>query len=287
MDVTALFQPYPLPSGRGAHAWHYQPEFRRPRHFHEEPEFNLVTRGHGIIEVGDRSIEVSAGSLVWFPPGIEHYLAAASEDFELVTAAFRLNLIGAFKREHSCSPDFARSRQHLEDFEIRGLAELFAHLRGVSDHHTVERRLLEALNALIQREPIQAEPLGYRAASFLLTHPTTSRDHLARVLRSNRGDVSRHFHRDHGTTLVQYRNTLRALEFLRLSEQGQNNLTRAAIEAGFGSYSQCHRVFRSLFGVSPREYSLARSIYRAERMQRFEPLYPSRTPASRASHNLP
>jgi AraC-like DNA-binding protein len=71
---------------------------------------------------------------------------------------------------------------------------------------------------------------------------------------------------------VQYRNTLRALEFLRLSEPVDANLTRAAIEAGFGSYSQCHRVFRSLFGLSPREYFLSRLPRRAELMERFEPL---------------
>jgi hypothetical protein len=44
--VTAsLYQPFPMQPGHRAQAWRHQPAFLRPRHFHEEPELNLVTRG--------------------------------------------------------------------------------------------------------------------------------------------------------------------------------------------------------------------------------------------------
>jgi AraC-like DNA-binding protein len=47
-------------------------------------------------------------------------------------------------------------------------------------------------------------------------------------------------------------------------------MTRAALQAGFGSYSQCHRVFRSLFGISPREFLASRTEIAL--FDKFEPL---------------
>lgn len=268
--MPSIFQPFPIPAGRRAHAWRYQPAYRRPRHFHEDSEINLITRGTGLILLGDREIEVGAGSLVWFPPGLDHYLAAASADFELLTAGFRPGLLDAFTREHALTPSFARPWQRLQDTDYRQLANIMDQANATVDNCNAEQRLLDVLRTLVRLSSSSVDPLGHRAASFVLTHPTASRDRLARAMRSNRGDVSRQFHRDHGTTLRHYRNTLRTLEFLRLSEEGATNLTRAALEAGFGSYSQCHRVFRSLLGVSPREFLTTGTL--ALMIDRFEPL---------------
>jgi AraC-like DNA-binding protein len=103
-----------------------------------------------------------------------------------------------------------------------------------------------------------------------LARPETRRDELARLLGRNRGDFSRRFRRDQGMSLSDYRNRLRVLEFLRLLEAGASNLTWAALDAGFGSYSQCHRVFRALLGLSPRDY--VRAELRERLSEQFDPL---------------
>jgi mannose-6-phosphate isomerase-like protein (cupin superfamily) len=59
--MSALFQPFPMLAGRDAQVWHHQPSFRRPRHFHLEPELNVVARGHGVLSVGERQFVVQAG----------------------------------------------------------------------------------------------------------------------------------------------------------------------------------------------------------------------------------
>jgi AraC-like DNA-binding protein len=269
LTVSSIFQSFPMLGGRRAQVWRYQPAFRRPRHFHEEPEFNLITGGQGTLLLGDRKIEVSAGSLVWFPPGLDHYLASASADFELLTVGFRPALIDAYAREHGESPIFARPWQQLDGAAYRELAVILDEVLSFADHQSAEQRSLQVLRALMRLSLTTADPLGHRAASHVLSDPTTSRDRLARALRSNRGDVSRQLHRDQGTTLQRYRNTLRVLEFLRLCDRGVTNLTRAAIAAGFGSYSQCHRVFRSLLELSPREYLKTRD--RIQALDLFEP----------------
>ena len=53
--------------------------------------------------------------------------------------------------------------------------------------------------------------------------------------------------------LVELRSRLKLSEFVRLVDAGQS-FTAAALQADFGSYAQCHRVFRRFTGCQPRAY---------------------------------
>jgi len=256
--------------GRRAQVWHYQPAFRRPRHVHAEPEVNLVTRGRGVIEIGNHALEVKAGSLLWFAPGIDHYLANASDDFELITAGFQPELLAAFAREHRCVPQFARPAQSLSESRCQRLQHVLLGLPLMADPQPAEGIAIGLLHELSLLPVQNSRSLSARAAAQVLSRPTITRDQLAMMLGSNKGDVSRAFHRDHGVTLRNYRSTLRILDFLRRLQSGSANLTRTAIEAGFGSYSQCHRVFRAVLGCSPREF-LSENV-RDSIVNQFEPL---------------
>jgi len=68
---------------------------------------------------------------------------------------------------------------------------------------------------------------------------------------------------------------LRLLRFVELVDRGQRFLP-AAVEAGFGSYAQCHRVFMHTFGCTPRLFF--RSAIRKEMQNRFEPWPPVALP---------
>jgi transcriptional regulator GlxA family with amidase domain len=58
-----------------------------------------------------------------------------------------------------------------------------------------------------------------------------------------------------GISLVDYRNRLRIDRFFEaIQRSGTNtNLLDAALEAGFGSYAQFHRVYRKFVGTTPRD----------------------------------
>src|SRR4051812_9208389 len=81
----ALHQDF-LPAGdEQAFVWKYFNPLggRRPRHFHSEPEINLVVRGAATFGVGDRVVRVGRGELVTFPSGQDHVLLDPSPDLYL------------------------------------------------------------------------------------------------------------------------------------------------------------------------------------------------------------
>jgi AraC-like DNA-binding protein len=47
---------------------------------------------------------------------------------------------------------------------------------------------------------------------------------------------------------------MRLLQFIRQVDSGERDLMTSASIAGFGSYSQAHRSFRSVLGCSPRQF---------------------------------
>jgi methylphosphotriester-DNA--protein-cysteine methyltransferase len=68
-----------------------------------------------------------------------------------------------------------------------------------------------------------------------------------------------------GISLVEYRHRRLMERFFDAVERGQINLLAAALDAGFSSYTQFHRVYRKMFGKSPRE-DLQRRSGLAERL---------------------
>jgi AraC-like DNA-binding protein len=67
--------------------------------------------------------------------------------------------------------------------------------------------------------------------------------------------LSRLFKQQTGVALVEFRNRQRIEKFLALYGTGQRmTMLEAALEAGFGSYPQFHRVFKRVLGCSPGEY---------------------------------
>jgi AraC-like DNA-binding protein len=86
-----------------------------------------------------------------------------------------------------------------------------------------------------------------------LAQPGASCSALASQLGTHPSNLSRVVARELGVPLVELRSRLKVGEFVRLVDSGRS-FTQAALEAEFGSYAQCHRVFRRATGVAPRAY---------------------------------
>jgi AraC-like DNA-binding protein len=104
------------------------------------------------------------------------------------------------------------------------------------------------------RYPTQA-PLVERVLQALNEDLPVTGERLASELGVSPGHLARSFKRKMGVSLVDYRNQLRLERFLVAVQRRGNgsNLLDAALEAGFGSYAQFHRVYRKFRGATPRE----------------------------------
>ncbi len=102
--------------------------------------------------------------------------------------------------------------------------------------------------------PSTRHPAVGAAVRMLTDDPSLRGGDIAKKIGVSLSRLARVFKSDTGVSLVDYRNQLRLDRFLSLVDLGGSNLLEAAYAAGFGSYSQFHRVFRSLRGTSPRDY---------------------------------
>ena len=217
---------------------------------------NLIAAGHAAFGYGEATISVSAGDLLWWPPGQDHVLLDATPDLDLyvigVTAAFSEHVLA--DRPSGASGGAARLR--LDRAQLTSLRTVCAAQTTALDAAAVERHvgdIWREAHRLRARIP-DHHPLTVRALSSLLGRPDLKRAELARLIRGNASEVSRYFHRDIGLTLVAYRTRLRLIRFIQLVEGGGRSFLTAAIDAGFGSYSQCHRAFQQAFDCTPRVF---------------------------------
>jgi AraC-like DNA-binding protein len=218
--------------------------------------------------VGTSEITLGPGGFVSFVPGCEHELVAASEDLELFAIGYEPELLQAYQRERGEALSFAGGPAVVDAGELRRIRELCLSVDESRDRLALEPRLLSVAVSLTQKP--RELPLAWRAAALLVEDPERSRDELTRMLRSNRGDLSRAIHSHVGTSIPVLRNRVRVLNFIRKCDAGVPMMTAARL-AGFGSYSQCHRVFLQLFDVSPRDF--LHSSLRADLAERFEPRF--------------
>src|SRR5207248_7085744 len=127
---------------------------------------------------------------------------------------------------------------------------------ATEDSSAVERRigdLWKEAHAIRANAPGK-HALTRRALISVLENPELTRSDLAVAARGYPTELSRYFHRDMRVTLGAYRTRLRLLRFIDAVDSGAPNLLTAALAAGFGSYSQCHRTFQHVLGCSPRRF---------------------------------
>jgi AraC-like DNA-binding protein len=236
-------------------------------HFHEELELHFIERGRCLLLLRDRRLEAAAGTLLWVPPGRDHLLLDASSDLR------RWLLLVRRRAVRRVLPAAAAAELlHRRGGERAGLlpARAAASVRGIyAEVRTQFDGALPLINAAIayalarSYQLFQSARPSAEAAAF---HPAVQRAlqalreavpppslrELATRGRVSEAHLSKLFSAQVGMSVTDFRNRMRLERFLELYGQGSGQtLMAAALDAGFGSYPQFHRVFRRLMGYSP------------------------------------
>ncbi len=254
----AIYQGFlPTHEPTKAYVWKYTPVNwgRRPRHFHIEPEFNIIMSGRAVFGIGNRVVEAERGDLIGFSPGQDHVLIEASPDLFL----FAVGMTPEFSSDILRGDDvpLAPLRMRLAPEDFRALVD---GAMATVDRNGVEQpcaELWERVHSLARHRGTCANKLHVltrRSLAYLVHSPQPGLEDLSTRFRSPVSEISRHFHRDVGLTFVQYRTRLRLLNLIRLMDTCGTSLMCAAEASHFGSYSQCHRAFVAELGCSPRGF---------------------------------
>jgi AraC-like DNA-binding protein len=258
-----------LPPEWDGNLWHYRHHGRNAMHRHAELEFNLITQGAGLYLLANRKYQIRRGDLLWLFPAQEHVLIEQSPDFEMWIGVFKPKAVRRTAtdantkvlRQSNPAGEYCR---RLPQRNLARLEELFSEIDATRERPGLFNAGLgfALLNAWRHFEhaadvPVRdVHPAVEKAARLIRNENNTlNLDELARRSGLSAPRLSRLFKQQTGVALVDFRNRQRIEKFLQLYGTGQRlTMLDAALEAGFGSYPQFHRVFKRATGHSPRNH---------------------------------
>ena len=239
-------------------------------HHHAELEFNLITQGTGLYLLDNRKYTIRRGDLLWLFPAQEHVLVEQSPDFSMWIGVFKPRLVTRVVRDANART--LRETGPAGHFNRRLTSAAFRRLVTLCEELAARRTQTELFNAGLAYVLLKTWDEFVVAADIAVgadVHPAVEKAaHLIRdataalpveaVAQQAGLSVSRLirlFKKQTGVTLLDFRNRQRIERFLKLYGNGQRvKMLEAALEAGFGSYPQFHRVFKQVMGCSPAAY---------------------------------
>ena len=228
-------------------------------HAHDEPLLSLVLQGHATEEIGSRTRELGAHSLIYTPSYETHghrYLTPGRWlNIQFSTRWFAR--MGAGESPLPTVPQILR-----EGAAITWAARLAAELR---EPDRVSRFAIEGALLLLVADLSRLPVLGERRRPGWLQRvedaieaagaDAPSVTDLAALAGVHASHLLRVFRRHHGTTIATYVRR-RRIERARLEvAKGDRPLSMIALDAGFSDQSHFTRVFRRTFGETPARYA--------------------------------
>lgn len=240
------------------------------RHAHRFLEAHLLVRSSAAVLVGDQRVDLPTGSLLWVPPRTEHLTLEASPSLRRWCLCLRVAAVQRILARDEAALLLSRGagihRAQLTRVELLELERLLEDVAGQTGGgpsvtnaglaYALARAFLAYRGATPSDEPTSLHPAVARALSLMRGDGLRlSREELAAGCRVSPTHLSRLFVQELGQSLREVRNRKRLARYQELLASGHcGSSTEAAVEAGFGSYSQFHRVFTRLTGRSPSDW---------------------------------
>jgi AraC-like DNA-binding protein len=240
--------------------------YLRHWHSHAATEMNLVVRGTGTILLETRRYPLLPGHIVWLWPGERHIPSNWSDDLIVWIIEWQPDFMPRLIRPRSPDPAPFFCRR-VESGALHRLDGFLASLAAVTGREAFRAGLQFAFLALWE-EFMRAAPVketqGWHPriekVIGMLSDPLAPQSlrELAAAAGLSPYHLSVLFRRQTGMSLPAYRNQLRLNRFFALyREHPELALLTLALDAGFGSYAQFYRVFRSFMGRTPGRWTHA------------------------------
>lgn len=257
-----------LPDAECGRVWRYvNPGWRYPMHHHRELELALTLRGTGSYLLGGRRYTLRPHSLVWLFPGQDHILLEESPDYAMWQAVFKPEALQGACRTPATAPLLQSNPEghfckQLSAHEAERLTAMFQDLnRSHSQTDYFNAGLLFLLMsawssylAAGQTFPARRLHPAVEKAARILSEESAplTLEAIASEVGLCSARLSYLFREEIGVSLLQFRDKQRLERFLYLAQKTERpNLLEIALEAGFGSYAQFHRIFTRVYGRPP------------------------------------
>ncbi len=257
--ISPVLQEHPLdPATVNGAIWRYSAQHPKLHHFHGQLEFLLVKRGLVRERVGNQIHVAHAGQMLWHLPGRPHLNVGASNDLDLRVVHVEPDLIpGLAELSNLVAGRPVVQLQRRDFYALLGHCDCTSDAHGALADRTPQLKAAACTAVAATRtdhEFSRATSLVELACNLMFDDPAMDRPALCHALDVSGAYLSRRFHSELGATLQEQRMRIRLAIFVTRVMRDGRSFIEAALDAGFGSYSQLHRVFVRLAGVSPRIY---------------------------------
>ena len=232
---------------------------------HRELVVLLGLTGHARYLMDGAVHDLERGTLLWAFSGQAHVLVSDEPDFDMWVFLISERILPP--RESTAFPPVLRPDtggvlpRRLEEGALCDLDAIATVIRGqtcpVAQRTALRWWLYRAWahwRAAAEERTRRVHPAVERAARLLRAKPEMSLPALSREAGLSQTRLSRVFKSETGRSLGEFRTNQKLERVDSLMRTTRTTLTIAALDAGFGSYSQFFRVFRERRGVSPREF---------------------------------
>jgi len=238
-------------------------------------ELSYIVSGSGSFVIGDTTLQVQAGDLVFNNPGYSHAIhAGASDVLRFVYMGFHFN--------DRTAPDFAEIRDYLASEPYRLARDnpsvLMPFLRGIEEFYTqqpyaeamirntCESILISAYRAFTgsshsslhapQRSPHSVGHTVYAVIRYVETHilELKSIQAIAAELNYNATYLSHAFKQRTGMTLQRYINHKKIEKALELLGYGHLSISQVAEMLGYETIQSFSKAFSRIMGYPPSRY---------------------------------
>ena len=248
-------------------------------HYEDAISLTILKEGRGVAFLEEEKYEIKSGDVIIFPLNQLHQLKfEETNEHDRISLYFSSSITSLWEWDVPLTKTFSINSKNNStiiskkqygkalDTTIKKITSLTDVLTSTPDHlgeiklHLSILELIVALFEISEKtfektEQKSTVPFEDEICKYIRDNldKKLTYSHLEKALFVSRYQLSKIFREKMGTTLTEYILQKRLITVSSLIREGKN-LSQAAIEAGFGCYSNFYKIFKKHEGVSPREF---------------------------------